>query len=226
MDASPPGPDTNAPGDRRPKLIASSRRALQREPSRAAPSPPGASCSTSWPATATTCRSPHSHPSRPPHCSPRTAPPNTGSKPSPTPCGPRSPTGVSVSGSLPELLRHLPDQCCGPDSGLPGTADAHPLVGLRQPGPRCLRAGHGPGHRTPLRPHLRAAVAARRMRPLVVHYFRWVFVTRGDDPLPPTGLLGPGGAAADTTTGRSPAAGDRDRAECSRPYGAGPQQQG
>ncbi|MFJ9597889.1 SDR family oxidoreductase [Streptomyces virginiae] len=48
-------------------------------------------------------------------------------------------------------------------------------------------------------PWLRGAQAARPFMPtLVTHYFRWAFKGRGDIPLPPTGLLGPGGAAADT----------------------------
>ncbi|MFD3695166.1 SDR family oxidoreductase [Streptomyces sp. NPDC058646] len=46
---------------------------------------------------------------------------------------------------------------------------------------------------------VRGAQAVRALMPaLVVHYFRWVLATRGNNPLPPTGLLGPGGAAADT----------------------------
>ncbi len=55
-------------------------------------------------------------------------------------------------------------------------------------------------------PWLRGAQAARVfLPPLVVHYFRRVLAARGDDPLPPTGLLGPGGAAADTITLGGPA---------------------
>lgn len=46
---------------------------------------------------------------------------------------------------------------------------------------------------------VRAAQPARALMPtLVTHYFRHVLAARAEAPLPPTGLLGPGGAAADT----------------------------
>ncbi|MFD6874619.1 MULTISPECIES: SDR family oxidoreductase [unclassified Streptomyces] len=54
-------------------------------------------------------------------------------------------------------------------------------------------------------PWLRAAQTARAVMPaLVVHYFRWALAARGDDPLPPTGLLGPGGAAANPRAHATP----------------------
>ncbi|OEJ30268.1 SDR family oxidoreductase [Streptomyces subrutilus] len=54
-------------------------------------------------------------------------------------------------------------------------------------------------------PWLRGAQAARAfLPPLVVHYSRRVLAARGDEPLPATGLLGPGGAASDTKARAGP----------------------
>ncbi|MFB7395193.1 SDR family oxidoreductase [Streptomyces sp. NPDC056191] len=48
-------------------------------------------------------------------------------------------------------------------------------------------------------PWVRVAQEGRAFMPtLVTHYFRHVLAALGDTPLPATGLLGPGGAAADT----------------------------